>query len=206
MIDKLALIYYKNLLFGNIPILSIQLLREMDGKKEYYKRSITSLCLMLAVLLAGTAACTRVQEEVVVSEIQKESEKVITNGSKVSIEYTLYLEDGTTADTNVGKDPLVYEQGASMIISGLELRLEGLKVGDTKKVEIPPEEAYGVVDPEAFKEVPKDTGTMLQTRTQDGRVVPLKVHEVKEDTVVLDYNHPLAGERLTFDVKILDIQ
>lgn len=181
---------------------------------QYYKRSITSLCLMLAVLLAGTAACTRAQEEVAVSEIQKESEKVITNGSKVSIEYTLYLEDGTTADTNVGKDPLVYEQGASMIIPGLELRLEGLKAGDTKRVEIPPEEAYGVVDPEAFEEVPKDkvpsealnAGTMLQTRTQDGRVVPLKVHEVKEDTVVLDYNHPLAGERLTFDVKILDIQ
>jgi FKBP-type peptidyl-prolyl cis-trans isomerase 2 len=114
----------------------------------------------------------------------------------------------------VGKDPLVYEQGASMIIAGLELRLEGLKVGDTKRVKIPPEEAYGVVDPEAFEEVPKDkvpsealkAGTMLQTRTQDGRVVPLKVHEVKEDTVVLDYNHPLAGEKLTFDVKILDIQ
>jgi hypothetical protein len=77
--------------------------RELSGgiAMQYYKRSITSLCLMLAVLLAGTAACTRVQEEVVVSEIQKEGEKVITNGSKVSIEYTLYLEDGTTADTRV---------------------------------------------------------------------------------------------------------
>jgi FKBP-type peptidyl-prolyl cis-trans isomerase 2 len=167
-------------------------------------------------ILLGTALtlCFAVNTAIAGSEIQKESEKVITNGSKVSIEYTLYLEDGTTADTSVGRDPLVYEQGANMIITGLEARLEGLKVGDEKRVEIPPEEAYGVVDPEAFQEVPKDkvpsdahkAGTMLQTKTEDGRVVPLKVHEVKEDTVVLDFNHPLAGEKLTFEVKILDIQ
>jgi FKBP-type peptidyl-prolyl cis-trans isomerase 2 len=140
------------------------------------------------IILLGIALtlCFSVGTAIAGSEIEKESKKVITKGSKVSIEYTLFLEDGTTADTNVGRDPLVYEQGANMIIIGLELRLEGLKVD---------------VPSEALK-----AGAMLQSRTEDGRVVPLKVHEVKEETVVLDFNHPLAGEKLTFDVKILDIQ
>lgn len=139
---------------------------------------------------------------------------MITDGSKVSLEYTLYLEDGTVADTNVGKAPLEFEQGANMIIKGLESSLAGLKAGDTKKVTISPEEAYGAVDTNALKEVPKDkippdalkVGTVLQASGEDGRGIPVVVREVRADTVVLDFNHPLAGRTLTFDVKVLAVQ
>ena len=108
----------------------------------------------------------------------------------------------------------LFDQGAGMIITGLEARLEGLKTGDSKKVEIPAEEAYGTINPEGFQEVPKDkiptdahaVGTTLQVKTEDGKTLPLRIHEIKEETVIVDFNHPLAGKDLTFDVKILDVQ
>lgn len=139
---------------------------------------------------------------------------MIKKGSKVSIEYTLYLEDGTVEDSNVGGEPLVYEHGAKMIVSGLEYRLEGLKAGDTRKITLKPEEAYGKTNPNMFQIVPKDkfppeslkVGSILQAKGQDGRPVSFVVHEVHEDTVVVDLNHPLAGKTLTFDVKVLDVQ
>jgi FKBP-type peptidyl-prolyl cis-trans isomerase SlyD len=138
----------------------------------------------------------------------------IKDGSKVSMEYTLYLEDGSVEETNVGKDPLEYEHGANMLIPGLETKLEGLKAGDKIKVEVPPEEAYGVFNPDWFQEVPKEkippefqkVGTVLKTTLTDGSVARARVHEVKEDTIVMDYNHPLAGKTLTFEVKILDVK
>lgn len=158
------------------------------------------------LIYAGTATAEQAK--------QREGEMMITDGSKVSLEYTLYLEDGTVADTNVGKAPLEFEQGANMIIKGLESSLAGLKAGDTKKVTISPEEAYGAVDTNALKEVPKDkippdalkVGTVLQASGEDGRGIPVVVREVRADTVVLDFNHPLAGRTLTFDVKVLAVQ
>ncbi len=114
----------------------------------------------------------------------------------------------------MGKDPLVYEHGSNMIIKGLESQMEGMKAGDTKKVEVRPEDAYGPVKPEAFQEVSKDkippdalgVGAMFQVTGDDGSTMPLRVHEIKSNTVVVDFNHPLAGKSLTFDVKVLDVQ
>lgn len=144
------------------------------------------------------------------------SDKVIGEGSKVSIEYTLTIDDDKVVDSNVGKAPLVYEQGKGMIIPGLESRLTGLKVNDTKKVTVPAEEAYGPVNPKGFQEIPKEqipeealkagVGAQLQAKTQSGQNVAFRLHEIKEDTVVVDLNHPLAGKELTFDVKIIDVQ
>lgn len=144
----------------------------------------------------------------------KEAKVVIADGRRVSIEYSLYLEDGTLIDSNVDKEPLVYEQGANQVIPGLESRLEGLEAGEEKKVEVPPNEGYGLIDANAFQEVDKDripadalkAGTMLEARDETGRAIPVRVHEIKESTVVLDFNHPLAGEKLFFDVKILKIE
>lgn len=139
---------------------------------------------------------------------------MIQAGSKVSIEYTLTLEDGTVADSNVGKPPLEYEHGAGNIISGLESGLAGLKTGDTKKVEVPPAEGYGDINPKAFQEVPKEkipesaqaVGSVLQVETEDGQAVALRIHEIKDSTIIVDFNHPLAGKDLTFDVKVLSVQ
>jgi len=89
-----------------------------------------------------------------------------------------------------------------------------LKVGDRKKVHVKPEDGYGLPDQQAFQEIPREkippdaqkTGAMLMTKTQDGRTMPLRVHEVRDKTVVVDFNHPLAGKTLNFDVTVKDIK
>lgn len=139
---------------------------------------------------------------------------MIEKGSSVSIEYTLKLNDGTTVDTNVGEDPLTYTQGNSEILPALELALTEDGVGDTRTVQLTAEEGYGAVNLEAFQEVelemvPEDArtvGTMLVATDPEGQQQPIKVHEVREATIVLDFNHPLAGEALSFNVKILAIE
>ena len=137
----------------------------------------------------------------------------VQNGSTVKMEYTLTDKDGKLLDTNKGQEPLTYTHGEGQIIRGLEKALTGLHVGDQKHVVIPPEEAYGPVKPDAIIEIPKErippesqkVGAHLMARNQDGPPIPILVKEVKEKTVVLDANHPLAGKTLTFDVKIIGV-
>ena len=86
----------------------------------------------------------------------EEAKKVITEGSKVSLEYTLNVEGGEVVDSNSSDDPLVYTQGKEEIIPALEDELSGLAAGDEKEVTLQPDEAYGPVDPNAFQEVPLD--------------------------------------------------
>ena len=138
----------------------------------------------------------------------------VQDASIVSIEYTLTDDSGNVLDSNVGKEPLTYIQGAGQIVKGLEAELNGLKVGDRKKVHVKPEDGYGLPDQQAFQEIPREkippdaqkTGAMLMTKTQDGRTMPLRVHEVRDKTVVVDFNHPLAGKTLNFDVTVKDIK
>jgi len=139
---------------------------------------------------------------------------VIEEGSTVSIEYTLTLDDGETADTNLGGEALVYSQGQQEILPALEEALIGLEVGDTKKVVLTAEEGYGLVDPDGFQDVEPDlvpedartVGTMLVASDPEGNQQPIRVHEVGEDKIVLDFNHPLAGQALNFDIKIIGIE
>jgi FKBP-type peptidyl-prolyl cis-trans isomerase 2 len=138
---------------------------------------------------------------------------VIADGATVQLEYTLTDGSGAVLDSNKGQKPLVYTQGGQQIIPGLEKQLAGLHTGDEKKVTLKPEEAYGPVDPAAQTEVPKDAlpadalvvGTTLLARNAAGESRPVVVKEVKDQTVVLDLNHPLAGKTLVFDVKVLSI-
>ncbi len=138
----------------------------------------------------------------------------VGDGKRVSLEYTLTLEDKTVIDSNVGETPLVYTHGTSQIVPGLEKQLAGLKAGDTKKVEVSPGEGYGEVDPNRFQEVPKENipeeargvGKKLQGRSPDGQMMFAQVTEVKEKTVIVDLNHPLAGKKLFFDIKVLNIE
>ncbi len=138
----------------------------------------------------------------------------VSTGKQVSIEYTLTLEDKTVVDTNVGADPLTFIQGSHNIIPGLESALDGMKIGDSKQVTVTPEDAYGTVNKDALSEIekahiPEDShkiGAVLQGQNPDGRVIIARVVEIKEETIMLDYNHPLAGKTLNFDVKIMDVQ
>ena len=114
----------------------------------------------------------------------------------------------------MGKDPLVFTQGAHEIIPGLEKKLSGLKVGESKQIEVSAEEGYGPVDPQRKQEVekmkiPEDArkvGAKLTGQGPDGRMMFAQVTEVKEETVVLDLNHPLAGKKLFFDIKVLKVE
>ncbi len=142
------------------------------------------------------------------------AQDTVGEGKRVSLEYTLTLEDQTVIDTNVGKDPLVYTHGAQDIIPGLEKQLIGLKVGDTKNVEVAPADGYGEVDPSRVQEVPKENipeeawgvGKRLQGQGPDGGMIFAEVTEVKENTVIVDLNHPMAGKTLFFAVKVLKIE
>jgi FKBP-type peptidyl-prolyl cis-trans isomerase SlyD len=140
--------------------------------------------------------------------------QVIEKGSSVKIEYTLKDDQGAVLDTNAGKEALAFTQGAQQIIPGLDKALLGMKPGDSKKVTVKPEDAYGAVDPKAEAEVPKDAlpqgaavvGTRLLARGQDGQPRPVTVKAVKDTTVLLDLNHPLAGKTLFFDVKVVSVE
>ena len=149
------------------------------------------------------------------AETQKGEERMtITPGKSVSIEYTLTLEDKKVVDTNVGGEPLTYVQGSSQIIPGLETAMEGLKVGDTKQVKVNPEEGYGPVIQEAIVEVETEqlpegarrVDAQVQAQSPDGQILRGQVTELKDGKAVVDFNHPLEGKILVFDVKVLDIQ
>jgi FKBP-type peptidyl-prolyl cis-trans isomerase SlyD len=139
---------------------------------------------------------------------------VIETGTLVSLEYTLKLEDGTEVDSNVGGTPLVYAHGTGQLIPGLEAELAGMKAGDSAQLTIKPEDGYGPSIPEAVHEVPQENvpeqarfaGAELQGQSPDGQTVLARVVEVKDETIVVDFNHPLAGKSLHFSVKVVDVQ
>ena len=138
---------------------------------------------------------------------------MVAAGSRVSIEYTLTLDNGSVADTNVGKAPLTFEHGASQVLAGLENGLLGLSAGDSKKVSLSAAEGYGEINPEAFQSVatsaiPEDSrvvGALLMAQNPNGQQRPVRVHEIKGEEIVLNLNHPLAGEALHFQVKVLAV-
>lgn len=148
------------------------------------------------------------------AEDKKGGALTVADGKQVSLEYTLTLDDKSKIDSNIGKDPLVYTQGAHEIIPGLEKQLAGVKVGESKHIEIPPAEGYGEVDPARKQEVdktriPEDArkvGAKLTGQGPQGQPIFAQVTEVKDNTVVLDMNHPLAGKKLIFDVKVLKVE
>jgi len=143
-----------------------------------------------------------------------DSGMTISEGNLVSMEYTLTLEDEKVLDTNVGGEPLTFTQGQHQIIPGLETALTGMKAGESKHVTVQPKDGYGEVDARRIQEVPiehiptdaRKVGMQLQGQGPQGRPVRSIVKEVKEEVVVLDFNHPLAGKTLFFDIKILDVK
>ncbi len=138
----------------------------------------------------------------------------VKSGDTVRIHYTGTLVDGSQFDSSQGRDPLEFVVGSGQIIPGLDKALPGMSEGDKKTVNVPAEEAYGKADPNARQAVPRDQipadipleiGGQLQVQTQDGRTVPVQVVDVNEETVVLDANHPLAGQELVFAIELVSI-
>jgi FKBP-type peptidyl-prolyl cis-trans isomerase 2 len=140
--------------------------------------------------------------------------KKVDVNSTVTVNYTGKLTDGSVFDSslNEGRDPLVATLGQGSLIPGFEKGLLEMQEGDKKVISIPYGEAYGGKRDELIAEVPKDRvpegveiGQMLQTMTEQGPM-NVVVKEVNEDNVILDANHPLAGEDLTFELEIISIQ
>ena len=148
------------------------------------------------------------------AEEKADAGMVIADGKQISLEFTLSLDDKTKVQSNIGQEPMVYLHGSHQIIPGLEKQLTGLKVGDTKHVEVSPEDGYGPVDPKRTQEVEKEkipeearkVGAKLTGRGPQGQPMYAEVKEVKDKTLVLDLNHPLAGKKLIFDVKVLKVE
>ncbi|OPX26540.1 MAG: peptidylprolyl isomerase [Campylobacteraceae bacterium 4484_166] len=139
----------------------------------------------------------------------------IQNNKVVSIEYTLY--DANTKeqlDTNVGKEPLSYISGKGHIIQGLETALIGLEPSEKTDVKIDPKDAYGEIDNEAVQEVPKEqfadidikVGMTLYGTGEHGETTQVIVKDIKDDKVVVDFNHPLAGKTLMFSVLVTSVR
>lgn len=136
----------------------------------------------------------------------------VKNGDVARLHYTGTLADGTTFDSSDGRDPLEFTVGGGQIIPGLDKEIPGMGVGEKKTVQVPAAEAYGPHDPNGLQSVPRDqfppeipmeAGTPLQVQTQDGRTLPVIIHEVDEEEVILDANHPLAGKDLTFAIELV---
>ncbi|MEL0271223.1 MAG: peptidylprolyl isomerase [Gammaproteobacteria bacterium] len=133
----------------------------------------------------------------------------------VEMHYTLKNDAGEVLDTSDGKDPMPFLQGHGNIIPGLEKALEGLKVGDTCDVSVKPEDAYGKYHDEGIQEIPMDAvqgidnlqiGMQLQSQDEQGNPFVVHVKEIKDESIVIDANHPLAGETLHFNVSIESIR
>ena len=134
----------------------------------------------------------------------------VADGQVITMEYTLKV-DGEIIDTSEGNGPIEFIQGAGNIIPGLERELYGMAIGAIKNVVVIAQDGYGEVDPDAYTEVPRgqfpdnipmETGTQLELHDQDGNPMHARIDKVGEATVRLDFNHPLAGKKLFFDVKV----
>ena len=123
--------------------------------------------------------------------------------------------DGETIDTSDGHEPIEFIQGAGNIVPGLEQALYGMSVGESKAVVVAAEDGYGQMDREATMEVPRDqfpqdipmeVGTQLELHDEAGQPMVARIDQVGDTTVRLDFNHPLAGKELHFDVKIAGLR
>lgn len=138
---------------------------------------------------------------------------MIKEGSKVAIHYTLTV-DGQIADTSSGREPLEYVQGQGHIIVGLEKALEGAKEGDKKSVDIEAKEAYGEINPEATRRVPKTAIQNIDTlkvgdvvgASNGGHTFRAIVSSIDDKEVELNFNHPLAGKQLHFEVEVVSVK
>ncbi|MCG6857923.1 MAG: peptidylprolyl isomerase [Salaquimonas sp.] len=138
----------------------------------------------------------------------------VKSGDTVRIHYVGTLTDGRQFDSSQGREPLEFVVGSGQIITGLDKALPGMTEGDKKTVNVPADEAYGQMDPNARQSVPRDqipadipleVGRQLQVQTQEGRTIAVQVIDVSDEAVVLDANHPLAGQDLVFAIELVSI-
>lgn len=139
---------------------------------------------------------------------------VAKQGDSVQIHYTGKLTNGTQFDSSAGREPLAFTLGSGQVIKGFDVGVTGMTVGEKKTISIPPQEAYGEANPEMVFDFPKanmppemqvEAGMQLVMNNAEGHQIPVTVKEVKEESIVIDANHHLAGETLVFDLELVAI-
>ena len=133
-------------------------------------------------------------------------------GDKVKVHYKGTLNDGTVFDSSDGREPLEFTIGENQVIAGFENGVKDMKLNQEKTIKIKPSDAYGEKNEQLIVNIPRDkfppkieVDGKLILKGPQGQNIPAIVKEVKDDIVVIDLNHPLAGEELTFKIKVVGI-
>ena len=137
----------------------------------------------------------------------------VKNGDTVRVHYTGRLDDGQVFDTSEGGEPLEFQLGGEEVIPGFDEGVCGMRVGETKRIKIEPDDAYGPRHESLTQSVAREgmnldaepqVGMNLVMQLPDGNQIPVAITDVTTTHVTLDANHPLAGQRLTFDVELVE--
>ncbi|MFN2126242.1 MAG: peptidylprolyl isomerase [Anaerolineales bacterium] len=144
---------------------------------------------------------------------RKNISNIIVDDVVVTMDYTLIVE-GKQIGSSKKSGPISFVQGQQSIVPGLEKNLYEMKIGDTKEIRVSALDGYGEIDPEDFlilqksefsENIPMEPGTIINLRDEDGDIQKARIDSINEDEVTLNFNHPLAGKELTFQVTILDL-
>jgi peptidylprolyl isomerase len=136
------------------------------------------------------------------------------SGDTVLVHYKGTLSDGSLFDSSEGRDPLEFVIGTGQVIPGFDAAVSGLEVGDTVTVVIPAADAYGEHSEEGLQVFPRDAfppdtnpevGWAVELSAPDGQRVPATIANVTDESITLDFNHPLAGEDLTFEITLVEV-
>ena len=147
---------------------------------------------------------------------KKTKNKKVKSGQTVELHYVGTLDDGTEFDNSRKREKTIsVEVGSGQLIAGFDSALVGMKTGQTKKIRLTPEEAYGAADEELVQSVPQasfpqdyefEVGAVVQGQAENGQPVLAKIDSINDDSIVLDFNHPLAGKALNFEIELLGVQ
>ncbi len=138
----------------------------------------------------------------------------VADGHFVKVHYTLTVED-KIVDSSRGQEPFEFQVGMHQAIPGFEKALKDMKIGEKKSFQVSPDEGYGQEDPNGIQEISRDklppeiepeVSTILYATGPNGQTIPVRIMEVKEDVVVMNFNHPLAGKTLNFEVEIIEVE
>jgi FKBP-type peptidyl-prolyl cis-trans isomerase 2 len=140
--------------------------------------------------------------------------EAVSEGSTVTADMTMQLQDGTVVASTKDKDPVTFEMGKKGMFSAIQSGLQGVEVGETKEFVLQPDQAFGAPDPQAVKQVPnenlpenlREVGKNVSISTQDGQTLQARVVKVGEENSTLDFNHPLAGRTLVVTMKVLKVE
>jgi peptidylprolyl isomerase len=142
------------------------------------------------------------------------NKRVVKVGDGVIVHFKGKFEDGSVFNSKKDGGPLEYTVGRKMVLGGLDKGVVGMHIGQKKKIIMEPEDAFGLRKEDKIKEFPKSKipkgeelkiGMILQTMDEDGNVETGKILEIKDDSLIVDYNHPMAGKSLTLHIELIDI-